>query len=153
MILRPVIVIWLLLPMACFSQSFINKSKPRALAMLAKYNAGPAFEKPVISQTDSTVSMLVKEPGGRNTTFIFRFDKKGKCQSEEIIASCDSCYKKYLQAALDQKKYKWKKINENQYISSYSKKKMIELPPEKNDFSYTILRTEWSKKLYRLLLQ
>ncbi len=150
--LRFLIFLCLLLPLTGFSQSYINKSKKKVLTMLAKYDAGAGFEKPVIQQTDSTIRLLVNEPGGRETNFIYRFDKNGKCQSEETRASCDSCYKKYLQAALDRKKYKWKKINENQYISSYSEKRMIEAPPEVNDYSFMILRTGWTKKLYHLLL-
>lgn len=150
--LRLLIILCLLLPLKGLSQSYINKSKKQTLTRLAKYDAGAGFEKPVIVQTDSTVSMQVKGSGGLETNFIYRFDKNGKCLMEETRASCDSCYKKYLQAALDQKKYRWKKINENQYISVYSKKRMIELPPEGNEYSFTILRTGWTKKLYDLLL-
>lgn len=135
-----------------YAQSFINKSRQQVLRQLEKYETGAGFEKPVISQHDSTVSMTVKGTGTIQTTFIYGFDSQsGKCKSELVKASCDSCYKKYLGAVLAQKKYQWRKINENQYISSYSKKRMIELPAENNDFSYMILKTGWSKKLYRLL--
>jgi hypothetical protein len=133
------------------AQSFINKRASQVINMLKKYDAGAGYEKPVITAGDSTITMRVKGSGNTETLFIYLFDSDGRCRSEQIKASCDSCYKKYLDDVLAQKKYQWKKINENQYISSFRKKRMIEIPAENNDFSYMILRTGWSKKLYQLL--
>ncbi|MCX6318228.1 MAG: hypothetical protein NTW29_13115 [Bacteroidetes bacterium] len=133
------------------AQNFINKRASQVINMLNKYDAGPGYEKPVITTGDSIITMRVKGSGKIETVFIYLFDSEGRCKSEQIKASCDSCYKKYLDGVLAQKKYQWKKINENQYISSFGKKRMIEMPAENNDFSYMILRTGWSKKLYQLL--
>ncbi len=148
---RIVVALLLLFPFFAFSQSFINKDKQQVKALLDKYKTGPGFEKPQLSETDSTIRLTVKDSSGIATDFIYQFDKAGKCQVETTQASCDSCFKKYLDHALSQQQYGWKKINENQYISKYQKKMMIELPAEKNDFSFMIIRTDWSKKIYRLL--
>lgn len=150
--IRTILLFVLLFSSTCFAQTFINKSQQQVMRLLAKYETGAGFDKPVIEQHDSTISMLVKGSGGIQTLFTYRFDgQQGKCKVEEVKASCDSCYKKYLEQVLAQKKYQWKKINENQYISSYAKKRLIELPAENNDFSYMILKTGWTKKLYRML--
>jgi hypothetical protein len=151
--IRLFIACCLLLPATCIAQGFIHKSKKQVLARLSRYNAGDGFENTATAQTDSTITLQVKEKNtGRETNFIYRFDKNGDCKSEEIKASCDTCFKKYLQDALAIKKYKWKKINENQYVSSFSKKLLIELPYEgSTNFSFMVLQTQWSKKLYRLM--
>ncbi len=135
------------------AQSYINKSKKKALAMLSKYEAGNGFQTPEILQTDSTITFSVKDMADRKSIFTYSFDVNGKCQSEKIQASCDSCFEKYIGQVLANKKYDWKKINANQYISKYSSKLMLELPPEINDFSYMIIRTGWKKKSYRLLFE
>jgi hypothetical protein len=148
---RYVILLLLLAPTTSFSQGFINKNKKQVIKMLEKYEAGAEFTTHEITETDSTVQLLIKDAAGKSTTFIYRFDKENRCHTEEIKASCDSCNKKYLQGVLDKKKYHWRKINENQYISGYKDQLMIELPPESNDFSYMILRTSWTKQLYEML--
>lgn len=135
------------------AQNFIDKSPEQVLRKLEGYTLPPGFEKPVFSRDDSTITMTVKATNGVVSSFTYQFDRQsGKCRSELIKASCDSCFQKYLGDVLAQKKYQWKKINENQYVSAYSKKRMIELPAENKDFSYMILKTGWSKKLYRLLM-
>jgi hypothetical protein len=52
---------------------------------------------------------------------------------------------------LAKEKYVWKKINENQYISKFEDKIMIELPTENKSNSITIIRTDWTKILYDIL--
>ena len=69
-----------------------------------------------------------------------------------MITGCDSCIKKWLRATLRIGKYGWKKINENQYISKYEYKMMIELPVNPGEHYYTILRMDWSKTLYGILV-
>lgn len=150
---KVLLIILLLTSGRLWSQQFIGLRPAQVLRKLENYGTPAGYEKPEISQNDSTVSMFVKGSNGISTRFIYRFDKQsGTCRSEQVQASCDSCFRKYLDGVLAQKKYQWKKINENQYVSAYSKKRMIELPAETNDFSYKILKTGWSKKLYRLLM-
>lgn len=105
----------------------------------------------MMEDKDSTLVIAYKDQTVQPVVFIYTFNKKGRCWSEKIIAGCDSCFTKYLYGVLDQKKYGWKKINENQYVSNYVDRMMLEFPPENKDFSYVILRTAWTKELYRLL--
>ena len=137
-----------------FSQNFINKDYQKVKKSIAKYK--PINDSTTISlqETDSSILMSIRGTGSQPADFLYRFNKEGKCISEKITAYCDSCYKKFLGDLLAIKKYKWKKINENQYISGYNSKMMIELPvKEETSFFYIILRTNWNKKLYQLILE
>jgi len=142
----------LLMPVAGFSQNFIGKSKASVMKHLQQQQTRNDSLAITLIHTDSTITYKVPAGKTQAADFVYEFGPDGKCRMEKVRASCDSCFKKYLQRALDQKKYKWKKINDNQYVSKYSKRRMIELPAEGNDFSFTILRTGWSKKLYAILM-
>jgi hypothetical protein len=61
--------------------------------------------------------------------------------------------KEELNKVLEKKGYQWKKINENQYISSFSDQLLIELPVEKKEFYFTIYRAQWSREVYDILIK
>ncbi|MEI2737675.1 MAG: hypothetical protein V9F01_02705 [Chitinophagaceae bacterium] len=148
---RTGLLIFLFLPFLGFSQNFIGKKKTQVLKELqglAKKNDSLTI---AINDNDSVITYSIKASKTQPADFVYGFDKNGRCQSEKITANCDSCYNKYLQDVLNVKKYQWKKINENQYISKYAARLMIELPAESKEFTYTILRTNWNKKMYEML--
>ena len=60
---------------------------------LKKYRAGTAI--PIITSTDSTITVTVKKTASLDTDFIYQFDKAKKCKSERVITGCDSCIKKF----------------------------------------------------------
>lgn len=84
---------------------------------------------------------------------IFTFDDSGSCTGETTITRCDSCLNGLLNAVLAKKKYGWKKINENQYVSRFEDYLMIELFPDEKTFSFSVLHTTWSRELYDLLMK
>jgi hypothetical protein len=136
---------------SCFSQNYINKTKAQVKKELNEYISKNDSLNATVSETDVAIVLVIKGPKTLPADFIYRFDKAGKCISEKVVAGCDSCFTKYFQAVLDRKKYEWKKINENQYISGFAAKMMIELPPDSKNYSFVILRTDWSKQMYDLL--
>ena len=140
-----------LLPVTCFSQNFIGKSKSQVKKILQRQIVKNDSLTITLTDNDSIIIYSVKAGKVYPADFFYGFDKSGKCRLEKIIIPCDSCYKIFLQSVLGQKKYEWKKINENQYISKYAARMMIELPAESKELSYTILKTAWTKKLYSLL--
>ena len=79
-------------------------------------------------------------------------NQKGLCKIEMQEYLNKQAYATGLASILNQKEYNWKKINENQYISSYEKFLLLELPPESPDLSFKVFRTTWSKALYDLLI-
>ena len=130
------------------AQEYINKKKGEVITMLKiKYQQTP------LSVLTDTVKMKLENTFAKPFDYIFTFDKTGRCKSETIITRCDSCLTGLLQKVLDLKKFEWNKINENQYISKFEEKLMIELPAENYDHSFSILKVEWTKELYELLLK
>ncbi len=142
---------FVLLSFSGFSQNYINKTKAQVRKELNEYVSMNDSLNAAISETATAITLSIKGPKTLPADFIYRFDKTGKCKSEKVMGGCDSCFNKYFQAALDRKKYEWRKINENQYISGFVARMMIELPVDSKDFSFTILRTDWSKQMYDLL--
>lgn len=149
--IRIITALLLLFPVAGFSQNFIGKSKAQVKKYLQRQIAKNDSLTITLTDTDSVLLFSIKSGKVLPADFIYSFDKSGKCRSEKVMAGCDSCFNKFLNAALAEKKYEWKKINENQYVSKYAARMMIELPPENKDFSYVILRTQWSRQLYTML--
>ncbi|MBL0068476.1 MAG: hypothetical protein KA428_09015 [Chitinophagaceae bacterium] len=145
------LVLLLLFPVIGFSQHFIGKSKPQVMKELQKQIVKNDSLTITLTDTDSGLVYSIKAQKVLPADFVYSFDNTGKCQSEKVIAGCDSCYKKFLQKVLAEKKYDWKKINENQYISKYESRMMIELPTDNKNYQYTILKTEWTKELYDIL--
>jgi len=144
-----IIIALLLLPAFSFCQKHINQTHAAVMADLKKYKAGSI--KPVFTETDSTITMSVKGGDVKAMDFIYAFDKSGKCNSEKTMANCDSCVNKMLQEIVNNKKFGWRQINENQYVSKFEDHLMIELPVNPNEFSYTILRMDWTRASYDLI--
>ena len=139
-------------PFTGLSQTYINKSKAEVKKELTDYIIKNDSLKALIAETDSTIRLVIKGPEVLPADFIYFFDKSGKCKSEKVVTYCDSCYNKFLTVALNRKQYHWKKINENQYVSDYASRMLIELPADKSkDFSFLIIRTDWSKSMYNML--
>ena len=141
----------LLLPFIGFSQNLIGKTKTQVKKKLQRQVTKNNNLSAVITDNDSLVVYSIKSKDAYPADFIYSFNKSGRCQSEKVITRCDSCFTRYLAATLAEKKYGWKKINENQYVSGYTYRMMIELPAESKELFYTILRTEWTKELYDML--
>lgn len=145
-----IIIAFLLLPVLGFCQQFIGKNHAVVITELKKTK--PGTEKPVLTETDSVITVTRKGTGSYSVSHFYYFDKTRKNITEKVVAACESCYTNLLSGLLKQGKYKWKKINENQYVSRFEDKMTIELPVEKSDYYFTILRTDWSRTLYNLLV-
>ena len=140
---RLLFLLLILVPSVAFSQTFINQSREEAKKELQKDKSGKLME------TDSSLVMTAID---KSWVIVYGFDEAGQCQSERIQAGCDACFSRLLKDVLSYKKYHWKKVNENQYISDFDSKRMIELPVDEADKVIVILRTNWTKELYRLLV-
>lgn len=150
--LKSFILLLLFFPLAASSQKYIDKARADVKKELEKYVSDNKTIHPLLTETDSTLVLAVNDPAAQPVSFIYGIDEKtGKCDYQKTVASCDSCYKKYLKNLLDQKTYGWKKINENQYVSKYAFQLMLELPVEDKDYSFTLFKAQWSKELYDIL--
>ena len=141
-----------LFPVISQAQGYINKSKKTVKKGLLEYIEKNQRVELVLSETDSTLSITIAGTTSLAAEFNYRFDEKGKCSSEKTIANCDSCFQHYLKDALNKNQYGWIKINENQYVSDYKFRLLLELPGKENVYSFMILRTNWSREMYKMIL-
>lgn len=147
-------IICLSATLAVSGQRFINRGYDKVLAGLKKYNPGNDSTIIHFSNSEKNIKMEVAGKGSQPVTFEYTFDSNKKCISEKVTAYCDSCYKKYLNELLSKKKFGWKRLNENQYISSYKWELMIELPVrEEKSLFYDLLKVDWNRETYSMLLE
>ncbi|HMK27985.1 MAG TPA: hypothetical protein VK483_18285 [Chitinophagaceae bacterium] len=150
---RFIILISLLLPATGFSQLYINKTKSQVKQELNKRFLKKDSISASITETDSTLLLKIRGAGVTEADHIYGFDRSGKCSTEKIVTWCDSCHEKLLQQLLADKKYNWKKINMNQYVSDFSESLFIEVQVMDDVYSFTILKFSLNKKMYDFLLE
>ena len=147
------IVCLFLFPSVLFGQKYFDRNKSHIKKELEHYIAQNSSLNPVLTVTDSSLVLTIAEPDGP-TRFIYSFDgESGKCNAQRTEANCEACYKKYRDNLLQQKTQQWKKLNENQYVSRYEDRLLVELSAEENDFSFTVFKTKWTKDFYELLIK
>ncbi|MEI9810789.1 MAG: hypothetical protein WDO16_24575 [Bacteroidota bacterium] len=142
----------MLLPLAGFSQGYINLSKKQVRRALTKQVSANDTINILLTETDTSLHYSVRDIKMSAADFIYLFDKKNKCNAEIVIAGCDSCFTKYLQKAVTQQNTGWKKLKENMYISKFSKKMLLEIPANNTPHSFIIRRMKWDKQIYQTLL-
>ncbi len=145
-----ILLAFLLLPFATLAQERLDKSRSDLKNELQQ---GAKAMKGTFKETDSSLVYILNDTRLGEVQMIYQFDKKGKCSSETFKATCDSCIKGLLTRMLSRSSYEWKKINENQYVSKFSDRILLELPVEPDDYSFTLFRAQWTKEVYDLLLK
>ena len=101
--------------------------------------------------TDSTISYFLP---GEDQSFIrvtCHFSEAGKCNMVVVHSSHTRAYRQYLATVLAERKYRWRKINGNQYVSKFSKRMLLETDPDFSINRFRILPTSWTRKTYRML--
>lgn len=142
----------LLLPAISFGQRYMNYTKSELKdSLTAKIEKKDGVTSSIKDKKDELI-YTSGGPGDQQTEIIYSFDSLGKCIREKVIASCDTCIYVKLQSILSIQSYKWKKINENQYVSRFEDRLMIELSVNKQEHSFYIHRMEWTQLLYDILL-
>lgn len=131
------------------AQGFINLSKTGSKNYLAKFSAKEKLQT-ATTETDSTLTFLIRDSAKQNLDLVLHFDASGKCYRETRVLSCDSCYQKMLNNTLSNKRYQWKKVDDKTYVSKYSKGLVLTLLAEGN-FSFVIQRSELGRKEFRRL--
>ena len=136
----------LLLSQCILSQEWIGEDRDDLTRKFPGENPNAALTQ----STDSTLIFKLNADSDEETTITFYFTKKGEVNMEETNSRCRQCLEMRLAAVLAKEKYRWKKINGNQYVSGFSWKLLLELEPESGK-SFRIIRTGWTRKSYRLL--
>ncbi len=131
------------------AQGFINLNKIEAKTDLAKFIAKEKLQT-VTTETDSTLTFLIRDSAKQNLDMVLHFDALGKCYKETRRLSCDSCYQKIVNNTLSNKSYQWKKVGDKTYVSKYSKGLVLTMLAE-GSFSFVIQRSGLTRKEFKRL--
>jgi hypothetical protein len=148
---RILMLLALLFPLPVLGQAYINLPKKQVRRTLEKQVASHDTIHILLTETDTSLQYSVRDKKMSEADFIYLFENN-KCNTEIVIAGCDSCFTRYLQKALNRPKLGWKKLKENVYISSFAKKMMLEIPANNIPFSFIIRRMKWNREVYHTLL-
>lgn len=129
------------------AQGFIGLSKEKVKKGLDSYVAKNQLSA-VIDESPFTTTLFIDAPSGQKTEFIYHFDSGGRCR-REVRISCDSCIVKYIAETLATKDPGWKKLNERQYISKYSKRLLLEI----DQSSTTVRQVQWNRDSYNEIIR
>lgn len=148
---KTILLLLLIFPILAYSQININKTKAEVKKEIAQFKKSNTSYTVSTSETDSTFTIIKTDADKNQEKILLEFDRDGRCQSQLHTFNCDQCYKQQLEELLGIELYKWEKLNENQYISKFEARLMIELPTENKKNTINIIRTDWSKVIYDML--
>lgn len=135
----------------CFSQNYINRDKAYAKKWFSKY-VEKNNVKTIIHENDSSLQFLIRDSTIQNLDFILKFDKNGKCESEQYILTCDSCYRKFLNATLKNPFSRWTQIDSNTYLARFPYRVILTAKLE-NMYSFLMERSKMEGKIYRKMVR
>ena len=145
------LLVCLVVALAGYSQTYINDYKPVVRMKLKRLIKENHFQS-TITETDSTIALIIRDSAYKPVDFVYHFNKNRKCIAEEYIGRCEPCMKLYLGNALKLDKYEWVKVNEQHYVSKYSKGLMIEISNNPDTYSFIIYKMDWDRELYERII-
>jgi len=139
-------------PFIVQAQAMIGNNRQDIKNFLTKNMSAEKESSNLIIETDTTLSLKTKHDGIDREQF-YRFDKNNRCVLEQFSTISDKEYQHKFNATLHKKRYKWKSINLNQFISKYSKNILLEVQMINGIYSIIFIKTNMDKALYHLLLK
>lgn len=94
------------------------------------------YEHVIIVDSGRILKVLVRDSNYQHLDEIYQFDEKGKQLGYSLVASCDSCFEKYLSHRLAIKEFKWNKLNDSVYLSRRSLNRKLTI--HRSEYSYDI---------------
>lgn len=144
-------VLLMLVALNSYSQEYILRDKKFAKKSFAKYSDKRKV-KTIINETDSTIQFLVRDSSVQNLDIILHFDELGKCDSEQYLLTCDSCYQKFLKVTLSNPFCRWTKIDANTYFARFPYRIILTAKLE-NSFSYLLEKSKMEGSVYRKIIR
>jgi hypothetical protein len=142
MMKRLLTLVFVVLTTGSFAQHFMDQTRDEIETRLRE-----KFPKANFLTTDST---LVMHENQQSIEFVYHFTPEGKCRAELASFADHAAFRSHFDHILSMKKYKWKKINGNQYISKFRKRLLLETDPDLAP-RYWILKAGWNRRTYRML--
>lgn len=143
----------LLLHVSALTQGFIPMKRNNIKKQLTKF-----YEKNKVTtrfeETDSTFICYVTDSTGADARkFTYTFKENDRCYKETAEGNCEPCFTKLFDDATLAKRYKWKKLSANLYLSKPLWNLTLIRTDEEQTFSYTIVKNYFSRtahaKLYK----
>lgn len=131
------------------SQEYINATKTSSKKQFSKYAKANKLQT-VTKETDSTLTLLVRDTSVQNLDIFLHFNDRGKCDNETTTLSCDSCYDKFIAKVLQNRNNKWLKVGADIYFSKHNQ--LVLTARINNKFSYSVTRSNLERSEYREIL-
>jgi hypothetical protein len=131
-----------------YCQRYINLTKPASRKTFLKYVNKETYHT-IVTETDSTLVFLIRDPTVQNLDMRLHFDRQGRCDIEVQKLYCDSCYQKLLHSALADQRYRWIKADDSTYYSKFSKRLMLKAGYD-DPFSFSVSRISLTENEYAL---
>jgi hypothetical protein len=144
-------ILLLLVASNTYSQVYIIRDKAFAKKSFAKYSVKSKV-KTMVVETDTTLRLLVRDSSVQNLDIILHYDKFGKCDSEQYLLSCDSCYQKFLKETLSNPFSRWTKIDSNTYFARFPYRVILTAKLE-NSYSYLLEKSKMEGSVYRKIVR
>ncbi len=78
-----------------------------------------------LKKTDTTYDLVTADTIWRPVRVHCSFDKQGKCRVQKMSFDCDSCYRRIFKDFLDRKRFDWKLVGPDRYLSKISRKLLL----------------------------
>ncbi len=137
-----------------YSQHFLTRKKESVKKRLTHFYLQENLI-PVFSETDSSLTVKIKDSTGviMKGEFSYFFKRNGRCYKETGTGDCKKCFDEIVNGAKSQKRFQWKKIHDNFYLSKPFWQVAIITSKEGTAFSYSIiyrhLKREEHARLYK----
>jgi hypothetical protein len=141
----------LLLHTTTMAHGFISMKRPNIKKQLTEfYNKNKVATR--FEETDSTLICYVIDSAGADAgKFTYSFKKNNRCYKETAEGNCEPCFTKLFNDATLAKRYKWKKISDNLYLSKPLWNLTLIRSDEEQSFSYTIVKDYFSRTAHTRL--
>ena len=133
-------------------QDFIGDFKSVAKLGLKRYKKSNDSINVLIKETKSTLELIVDDTTMNSLKIRLEFDKRRKCISKTLVSDCQECFDLYLNELIQDNRYEWIKLTEYEYISKYSKRRLLFIKREV-PFTYTLRGFIMTKVEYDNFLQ
>ena len=139
---------------ALLAQGMIGLNKKKAKITLVKYIEKHHFTNSLFAETDTSISLSIKDSTVKPVEFQYHFNSRGKCNAEEKISICEECISELKKEILSYRKWNWKKINDSLYASGFSKGLLFEIHNDGQPLRFIkIKKLDRNKRAYNSLFE
>ena len=149
-------VVFLLMYCAATAQGFLSMKRNNVKKQLTRF-----YSKQQVpyrfAETDSSITVIVTDTSGKHTAgFSYFFKRNNRCYKETGDGACEHCFQKIISDAKMVKRYRWKTVSEQFYLSKPLWNMVLMRTDPERPFSYSIIKDYFNrtdhKKLYKIKL-